>query len=108
VTAGARVWRLRKQTDLLEDLLCGVRGTCGYHRRLSDIKDRSRRLSPFLLRPSIDRESPHPCESVALYDDDPIAGIHILLKDLIAGDIAGIESATSICQPGLPSYHVET
>jgi hypothetical protein len=69
-----------------------------YCRRFGDIKDRGGCL-PKSARLSIDCESPHPCECVALHDNYPVTGIHVLLKDLIARDIASTVSDLSICPP---------
>jgi hypothetical protein len=88
-----RVLLLGQRTGSLESLLCGAGNAGCYYRRLGDIKYRGERLSQCLLGPSINCESSHPCECIALYDNNPIAGIHLLLEDLIARDVAGIKSA---------------
>jgi hypothetical protein len=87
---------LAQRTDALETLLCGERSAGCYYRCLGDIEDSSGCLSQCLLWPGINCESPHPCECIALHDDNPVAGIHLLLEDLIACDVAGIESAPDL------------
>jgi hypothetical protein len=90
--------RLREQPDPFKDSLCSARRARRHHRCLSDIEDRGRRLNQCLLGPGVDCESPHPCERVALYDNNPVAGVHVLLENFIACDVADTESETSISQ----------
>jgi hypothetical protein len=90
---------LGQRIDVLEALLCGADSAGCYYRCVGDIEDRSGRLSQCLLGPGIDCESPHPCECIALHDNNPVAGMHLLLEDLIACDVAGIESAPISTNP---------